>query len=163
MLAETLTIESNTALIIVAIIGAIGVISSGFLAPVMISWMGGRQRAIERAEDRADRLLVATKVDNVASAVHISDDARTAVLGHIAKTGDATHAIVNNQRTVMLRSLAIMARRLAVAFPDDPILQKAADDAEHDLAMNVIDNADPATKAPFDPNAERRTPGDRRT
>jgi hypothetical protein len=42
-----------------------------FFSPLLTTWLLNRNRAAERAEDRADRLLVAQKVDNAASAAKV--------------------------------------------------------------------------------------------
>ena len=49
-----------------------------------------------------------------------------AKLDRIAKTGDATHKIVNSQRTVMLSLVATLAERIAAENPQDTAAQTAA-------------------------------------
>jgi hypothetical protein len=55
-------------------------------------------------------------------------------LDKIQETGEATHVIVNSQRTKMLELMAALARRVADDHPDDPLAQKAAELAEKDAA-----------------------------
>jgi len=100
----------------------------------------------DRTQDRADRLEVAELVAKVAIDVRKSNAATSAQLTNIADTSDATHAIVNNQRTVMLRALAVAQRVIANDHPDDPTAVKAAEDAERDLAENMRTSNDPDTK-----------------
>ena len=99
-------------------------------------------RQEEREQDRLDRAAVADAVKQVA----VSRKEDSAVLEHIVTTGDATHAIVNNQRTQMLRQIAVLARAAALDHPDDVVIQEAARAAEEDLRKNLEENADPKTK-----------------
>ena len=145
-----MTATDPLTIIIVALIGALVTLGTPYLTAKAVS--GSRtqdrlDRAAEREQDRLDRLAVAQQVKQVATEVKASNAERSEQLGHIKATGEATHAIVNNQRTVMLRALAVALRTIARDRPDDRDAQKAADDAEHDLAENEKNNADPATKA----------------
>lgn len=54
-------------------------------------------------------------------------------LAEIAETSKATHKIVNNQRTVMLRQVAVLSRLYAKDHPEDDSAQVAAEQAENDL------------------------------
>lgn len=53
-------------------------------------------------------------------------------LTKIKNTGEATHKIVNSQRSVMLRLVAALSRRIAVENPRDVAAQDAANAAEQD-------------------------------
>jgi hypothetical protein len=57
-------------------------------------------------------------------------------LTRIKQTGEATHKIVNNQRTVMLRLVAALSRRVADDNPSDAAAQEAARLAESDTAQS---------------------------
>ena len=56
-------------------------------------------------------------------------------LSDIEETGKATHKIVNNQRTVMLRQVAVLSRLYANDHPDNEAAQTAAEQAMADAAM----------------------------
>lgn len=124
---------------IVAIIVLIGTISSTVVGPVILSMLTDRQ-----SRAREDRQIV--RQNEVARLAAAAASAQADQLNHIGVVADATHKIVNNQRTVMLRSLAVLARKFSNAFPKDTDLRKAAEAAEHDLELNEQENADPATK-----------------
>lgn len=57
----------------------------------------------------------------------------TQTLAAIGDTSRATHKLVNSQRTVMLRLIATMARRIAQENPNDLEAQRAWRDAENNL------------------------------
>ena len=103
------------------------------------------QRANKR-EDWKRQDAVAAAVQSVKEDAIIANAERSEQLTGIKQTGDATHAIVNSQKTVMLQSLAMMARARASDHPDDPTLAEVARQTEKDLEDNVRENADPATK-----------------
>jgi hypothetical protein len=60
-------------------------------------------------------------------------------LDNIQKTAESTHTIVNSQRTVILKVVAVLARRVANENPADIAAQIAADEAEKEAheANNV--------------------------
>ncbi len=104
-------------------------------------------RAAEREEDRKDRAEVAnkvadaaTKVEKVATETTQANTKREELLNHIVETSEATHAIVNSQRTQMLRQIAVLARALAKNHPRDKLIQEAARVAEEDLKKNIEEN-----------------------
>jgi hypothetical protein len=105
----------------------------------------------DREDDRRDRAMVATKVADVAVEFRRDRAERTVEMRAIRTTSEATHAIVNNQRTVMLRQIAVLARIVARDHPDDTVLQRAAAAAEHDLAQNEALNAEAPAPAPAVP------------
>ena len=70
-------------------------------------------KAAAQAADAAARLIETAQTSN-------------AKLDRIAKTGDATHKIVNSQRTVMLSLVAALAERIAAENPQDTAAQTAA-------------------------------------
>lgn len=110
----------------------IAAIISTIVGPIVVFFVN---RANQR-EDWRRQDAVADKVAKVAELAATSNE----TLKSVAATGEATHRIVNSQRTVMLRTIAVSARALANAYPGDLVLLKAADDAEHDLAENVKEN-----------------------
>jgi hypothetical protein len=59
-----------------------------------------------------------------------------AALARIEQVGVQTHIIVNSQRSVMLRTLAALARRIASENPNDEAALRAADAAEKDVALD---------------------------
>src|ERR1019366_4767100 len=116
------------------------------------------QRNAKHAEDNALKAQIAT-IKAREDAAHAEEAAVNAAmalvkaakttnrkLGHIANTSDATHAIVNNQRTTMLRAIAVLSRRAADDRPKDAKAMQAADDAENDLRNAEDANASADTK-----------------
>lgn len=122
-------------------------------APFVANWQNNKlaEGREKRANDRTDKVAAqavraAKKVAQVATKLEKSDKASSAQLDKIVKTGDATHKLMNNQRTEMLRGFAITLRAIASDHPEDTILVAAADAADKALAQNVAENADPATR-----------------
>jgi len=50
----------------------------------------------------------------------------------VKRIAESTHVIVNSQRTMMLRAIALLSRRVAYENPDDVKAQEAAEAAEQD-------------------------------
>lgn len=101
---------------------------------------------ISRSNKREDWRRQDEVAEQVAKVARLAAESSKTLVG-IAETGEATHRtseliheIVNNQKTTMIRTVAVSARALANAFPDDPVLRKTADDAEHDLEENIKEN-----------------------
>lgn len=57
------------------------------------------------------------------------------------KTGEATHALVNSQRIVMLRAYAVLARSYSDDHLEDPARREVAEKAEHDLSEAELEAA----------------------
>jgi hypothetical protein len=134
--------QVNVNTVLIAFIAALVTLAT----PAITVWGTIKVRSAEREEDRRDRALVADAVKKVATDVKEANVERVEQLRDIRATGEATHAIVNNQRTVMLRQIAVLARIVARDHPEDALLQKAARDAERDLEENMKMNEDPDTK-----------------
>jgi len=137
------SIGNSTLVILAAIFGnTLAVAVGAFL----------NQRGVRKAQEDASKAQLATinaQTDAAkaqASASQAARDAADAAIALVAAakvttqqidtivaTSEATHKIVNNQRTVMLRVVALQARRIANDNRDDGEAQKAARDAEADL------------------------------
>lgn len=116
----------------------LALIAAGFFGVLtsMVTIFGTQwAKSKDRDDDRKDREQARAERAQLASDVK-----------DVKRTGAATHVIVNNQRTVMLRAIAILARRLANDHPEDAELAKAAADAERDLRENEIANANPESQ-----------------
>lgn len=122
-------------------------------APFVANWQNNRIAVAREQRDNArqDRVAAiavkaAKKVQQVATTLEKSNKTTTAQGAEVLAVSKATHAIVNNQRTQMLRQIAVLTRAAASDHPTDKVLAEAAAAAEADLAKNVEENADPATK-----------------
>jgi hypothetical protein len=136
--------------ITIAVISAVGpTVAVGVLA-----WLNSRaNKANTKAQLAAAELVAKVAADNaiatlkqqqananaqqaaLEAAKQLVEVAKTTSgqLTHISDTGDATHKIVNNQRTVMLRVVAALAQRIATENPNDVAAQRAALEAAKDL------------------------------
>ena len=59
-------------------------------------------------------------------------------LDRLTEVGESTHKIVNSQRTIMLRLVAALSRRIASENPRDAAAQVAADHADADLRRRMV-------------------------
>lgn len=139
----------GTIFLIGALIAAIGpTISVGVLA-----WINHRAAANARKVAALEKIEVMKQQEaNALAQAQALEAAKELVeaakiqneqLSHIANTSDATHKIVNSQRTVMLRMVAALARRIATENPADTAAQRAAEAAEFDAqnSMNQLQGA----------------------
>lgn len=113
--------------LIVAIIGFTGQIVAVIVAALLNSRMARHNAAAQVAIANAQRDAAKGAEELVRTAQE-----QNARLAGIASSTNATHKIVNSQRTVMLRMVAQLARRIADENPDDLKAQQAAQDAEQD-------------------------------
>lgn len=110
--------------LIVAAIGFTGQIGAVIVAAIL------QARAARKAQQSAAR-AVSVAVTERAQLYQSTLDQNVAIQS-IADMSDSTHRIINSQRTVMLRMIAAMARRIADENPTDVKAQKAAEAAERD-------------------------------
>ena len=80
------------------------------------------------------------EVAGLVATVAVKAEASAKTLEEIKSTGNATHALVNSGRTANLRTIAVLARVIAVSQPENAAAQEAADAAEKALAQNELDN-----------------------
>lgn len=85
--------------------------------------------AQQAAQHAAEQVVQAAKLLIQSGAV------TTKTLADIGETSKATHKLVNSQRTVMLRLIVSLARRIAQENPNDQEAQRALLDAEHNLRV----------------------------
>lgn len=125
--------------VLLALIAAIiGLVSPMILAGVMFFAQRANKREDWRRQDEvANEFRKATKVAEKANETLVS----------IAKVGELTHKIVNSQRTILLRTVALSARALSNAYPNDPLLLKSAQDAENELKENERSEREMAERA----------------
>ncbi len=128
----------NGTVIIIAILGFSGQI----LATVIGSYLS--RRSAKQAQRDAVEAQVATvraagdaykaQKSAIEAAKLLVESAQNAdrQLGEIRGIADSTHKIVNNQRTVMLRLVATLSRRIANDNPGDAEAQLGALAAEDD-------------------------------
>lgn len=85
--------------------------------------------AIDALEAQRAASTAAMQASEAAQRLIQTAQKTTVKLDHIASTSDATHKIVNGQRTAMLNTLAAMASRIARENPNDQDAQIAAEQA----------------------------------
>lgn len=134
-------------------IALIALFITAVAAPFIANWQNnqlaiGREKRAEIRQDKVARLAVtaAKKVQQVAEKLEKSDAVSAAQGAEVLAIGKATHKLVNNQRTEMLRGFAVTMRAIAKEHPDDVEIVAAATEADKALAANIKENADPETK-----------------
>jgi hypothetical protein len=96
---------------------------------VVLAWIGRRaQIAATSAETKTEEVKTTLKATNA----EVGDK-----LDGIAKVGEATHVLVNNNMAIQLRLNAVLARRLADAPGATPADRAAADAADRLLAEHL--------------------------
>lgn len=137
-------------------IALLALVITAIIAPFVANWQNNklaidRERRTNERQDKVAALAAraARKVTQVATKLEKSDAHTNAQLGTIVATGNATHKLMNNQRTEMLRGFSVTLRAASNANPKDMALSAAADAADKALAQNIAENSDPATKAPL--------------
>jgi hypothetical protein len=130
--------DTNLSTVVVALIVSV-------IAPSLLAFLTNRSRRQEKIEDwkrqddvanqaaEAAKLLINSNAE-VASTLATSVTETRSKLADLKKTADGTHIIVNNQRTVMLRLIAQMAKRIAIENPSDPEAQTHAKAAQEEAA-----------------------------
>lgn len=140
--------SDNFSLVIIAVLGSIGP-TIAVIVGAIINYFGTK-----RAQEAAIQAQIATAIaaENAAKAqTAAAEAARLLVvaarntdsrLQKIITAGnenmevtEQTHKIVNSQRTIMLRMVASLARRIAKENPTDKAAQVAAEQAESDLTL----------------------------
>lgn len=135
------TNANAVSLVLVALI--VGVF--GFAGPIIVQRSANKQREKERREDKADRAALiestnkaaTTLVESnkkVAAAAIEAGDRTLGTLQEIKLTGEATHTIVNSEKSKMVVRLAKQARLIARLMPDDAEAQTIASEAEKEEA-----------------------------
>lgn len=97
------------------------------------------QAAATQAQSDAHRAQI--QASAAAEKLARSNDIVITNLTNIEKTGEATHRIVNSQRTIMLRLIALQAKRIATDNPNDADAQRAYLQAASDaLVADELDD-----------------------
>lgn len=85
---------------------------------------------------------VARRAQDVAVKLSISNKLRDLKLVKLQETADGTHAIVNSQRTMLLRLNAELRERIARENPKDTEAQEAAIEARQEANKAALRNQD---------------------
>jgi hypothetical protein len=129
---------SDTVIIVNAVLAFFGTAFTGIMAYLLTRLNQKQAIAAERAEVAVTKVAeVAVKAQEVKKTLSESTEAITGKLDGIAKVGEATHILVNNNMAIQLRISAAALRRIArspEASPDD---QTAAQLAEEALAEHL--------------------------
>ena len=88
--------------------------------------------ALDAIEAQRSASIAATQASEAAQRLILTAQTTNIKLDKIVATGEATHTIVNNQRTVMLNVVAALTERIAKENPADEAAQVAARNARLD-------------------------------
>jgi hypothetical protein len=106
-----------------------------------------KQARLDAAQAQADARRAQAQASLAAEKLVNANSVVITNLAAIGEMGKATHRIVNNQRTVMLRLIALQAKRIAADNPDDAAAQLAALQASADVLTADETNDASATVA----------------
>jgi hypothetical protein len=114
-----------------------------FLTPLAIAIGAVINQLAARDAARAAR-NAAARASEVKTDLHAQTAAVSSQLNSIQETGVTTHTLVNKQRSILLRSLAIMSRKYAEATGDAKDIAVAeeaeAEARDHDERQARVDN-----------------------
>jgi hypothetical protein len=95
--------------IVIAITGMV----TAVLGPFLMSWINGRQRAQERADDYRRQDEVAKRLENAQEIADKIAKENSAKLDKVVVTGAVTHSLVNSAMGAQKKLVAIALRRVA--------------------------------------------------